>query len=427
MNIRSFTSSGIFIIAAAALFFLGGMYSWFIPNSTSNAILQDSDFLTVRVKPVTVKNGYTTSFLYTGTIEASRESGLGFELGGKVVDVWFDEGDTVTAGDVLARLDTALLESRKSELAALETEVKARLDELDAGPRLESISEANSQVEHWQAQLEIADLSYQRFESLLQQESVTKQKRDEALYAKESAEAQLESAKQRLLLLQNGTRTEQVDAQMAVLNRVQAQIQTLETEISKATLTAPYDGVITKRFTDEGTVLQAGTPVLHLIERGVMKARIGIPQNQVETIKEDRTYSILVNGQAFNATIDSILPVRDETTRTVTVLFSFKHGEHAVRVGDLAKIRLETFESRKGFWLPVHALTESVRGLWSCYVVEQSDGVFIISRREVDVLHTEISTVYVQGSVQEGERVVVEGIHKIVPGQHVTVLESETR
>lgn len=419
-------TSAFFILFAILLFFLGGMYSWFLPRSISDTQLHKSDYVSVAVKRVQHQDQYTTSYPYTGMLVASRESNLGFERSGKVIHVEYDEGDRVQTGEILAQLDTDLLKVKQKELGAFQAEAQARLDELQTGPRLENISEAKSDVERWQAQLEIAELSYQRMETLVKQKSVSVQKRDEALYAKDSAKAQLDAAKQRLLLLQNGTRAEQLEAQTALLNRIQAQIETVETESKKSSLIAPYHGIVTQRYIDEGTVLPAGSPVLHLIESGTMTARIGIPYIHAGLLQTSASHSISIHEKPYQATLRSILPVRDPQIRTVTALFDVDTADDSVRVGDLVKIHIEQTVNKKGVWLPISSLTESVRGLWACYIVEpvsdaSANTVYQVTRREIDIQHTENGRVYVQGMIQDGELVITKGVHNVVPDQQVTV------
>ena len=63
-----------------------------------------------------------------------------------------------------------------------------------------------------------------------------------------------------------------------------------------------------------------------------------------------------------------------------------------------------------------------MRGLWAVYVADAADGeTAVLERRELEVLHQEADRVFVRGTLADGERVVVGGRHRLVPGQRVRV------
>jgi len=82
---------------------------------------------------------------------------------------------------------------------------------------------------------------------------------------------------------------------------------------------------------------------------------------------------------------------------------------------------------KNGFWLPLAALTEGSRGLWSVYVTRQlhwvsaggPEATHEVVRRTVDVIHQEVGRVYVIGTFATDDRVVASGLHRLVPGQWV--------
>lgn len=74
-----------------------------------------------------------------------------------------------------------------------------------------------------------------------------------------------------------------------------------------------------------------------------------------------------------------------------------------------------------GYWLPVAALVRGGRGLWSCFVLSEPDGsdTFQVLRRDVEILQTERDRVLVRGTLQSGDRAIINGTHRLVPGQRV--------
>jgi len=77
----------------------------------------------------------------------------------------------------------------------------------------------------------------------------------------------------------------------------------------------------------------------------------------------------------------------------------------------------------QGFWLPLSALARGERGLWSAYAVIKgtTDGEFVLEKRQIEVLHTEGDRVLVRGTLKTGDRIVVDGIHKLASNQRVVI------
>ena len=79
-----------------------------------------------------------------------------------------------------------------------------------------------------------------------------------------------------------------------------------------------------------------------------------------------------------------------------------------------------------GFWLPTSALVRSRRGLWAAYAIAPSEGPPTVERRELELLYTTGDFAFVRGLVQPGERLVRDGVQRLVDGQRVALGEVET-
>ena len=96
--------------------------------------------LPVKTTNIQLVKNYQTVQSYTGEVVAMRTSEIGFERGGKLVQVLVDEGSRVRKGTVLARLDTANLQAQRRSLVAQKAQAEARLVELKNGARSEQIA-----------------------------------------------------------------------------------------------------------------------------------------------------------------------------------------------------------------------------------------------------------------------------------------------
>lgn len=366
---------------------------------------------------------YSVERTYTGEVAARRSSDLGFEQAGTLIEILVDEGDTVAIGSALARLDTRSLQAQRQQLEAERRQAQARFQELQRGPRQEDIAAAAAAVQDLQAQLELARLQQQRREDLYIQGAISLEERDEAAFSADALESRLNQAQAQLDELKAGTRVEQVSAQDAQVDQIEARLRTLDVAIAKSVIYAPFAGRVSRRLVDEGVVVGPGQSVLRLVEGTVLEARVGVPSDMASRVVSGSVQTVEVNGQLFEGEVTALLPELDEASQTVTVVMGLPPGAGLV-MGAIARLKLQDRQQELGYWLPTSALVAGERGLWSAYVLGESEGdmaesLYEISRREVEVLYTESERAFVRGLLQSGEEVVTGGAHRLVPGQIV--------
>ncbi|MEL6111089.1 MAG: efflux RND transporter periplasmic adaptor subunit, partial [Planctomycetota bacterium] len=368
-------------------------------------------------------DGYRMTDEFVGKVEAHRESQLSLESGGLLLQVTVDEGDEVQAGEVLARLDTQLLESQRNSVAAqLEAETST-LDEMIAGPRSEIIEAARAEVEQWTIETRLAQITHKRHAKLIESNAASHQEFDDSLFKQESLASRLRAAKARLLELENGTRKERIQSQRAQVDRLRSDLRTIEIRLNKSVLRAPYSGTISNRFVDEGAVIEAGMPVLTLLETTRPEIRIGVTHDVLKQLAIGSEHTVKINGSSYLATVRSSRPDRDQTTRTISVLLDLGQAYDAVHVGDLALLQIERGTAQSGFWVPLASLTESYRGLWAAYaaVPNGTREGHLIETREIEVLHQTADRAFVKGTLQNGELIVTGGLQRLVPGQQISI------
>ncbi|MEM7024523.1 MAG: hypothetical protein AAF637_18385, partial [Pseudomonadota bacterium] len=141
-----------------------------------------------------------------------------------------------------------------------------------------------------------------------------------------------------------------------------------------------------------------------------------------DRLSGDEIYEIRIGGRSYQARLQSVIPSLNANTRSVPVIFRLENPAAQVRAGQLARLMVSYQVPMQGYWLPVTALIGGRRGLWNAYVLEPSDaddGLMQAGRRELQLLHSEVDRVYVRGTLQPAEQVIVSGLHRLVPGQLV--------
>lgn len=350
---------------------------------------EGANLLPVQAVTLQARDGFEVTENYAGRIVSRRASDISFEQTGLLVAVLVQDGDRVTAGQDLARIDTRQLEARRRELEAELKHQKALRDQT-------------------KARLDLARITEKRRSELLRQNNVSRQLYDQSLFEERALASEM-------------------NASMAAIEQAAAALDRVEVDLSKAVVKAPFDGVVVDRLVHEGTVVSPGTPVLRLIEAGIKEVRVGVPAHAADALRPGTTYQVEVNGRIVQATLQAVLPSLNAETRTVPLVLSLPDPDMAFQNGQLARLQLARTVTMNGFWVPATALIGGRRGLWNAYALEDlgSDGLKSISLREVQALHSEGDRLFVRGTLKDGDRLVATGLHRLVPGQIVHLVDGK--
>ena len=408
---------GVALVVLGCVAWAGGTLAQ-APQADAEAA---STALPVEVLAVATVDSYQVTRTYTGKLQARRSVELGFPRAGQLEAVQVREGQAVAEGATLARLDVRRLEADRARVGARLAQVRATLAEMRAGPRAQTIAASRARVAELEADLELGRLKLERRRRLLDQQVIAREEVDEARAMVDGQAARLERARSELEELEIGTRPEQIDAQVALEAQLEAELSALQIELDDSHLSAPFDAWIGPVRADRGAVLAAGTPVVRVVERGPLEAWVGVPPAVAAQVAAEAALTVRVGSRGYPACLCGRLPELDPATRTTTWVLELDATEEALAPEQVVRLELSERVDARGVWLPMGALAKGERDLWSCFVVGEGGRV---ERRQVDVLHTETSRVLVRGDLEQGERVVSSGVHRIVPGEQVRVVEA---
>ncbi len=312
----------------------------------------------------------------SGVISARQHAEIGFEQGGKIAVIHVDEGDLITRGELVAEMDTELLDIEATQLRAQLADIESRL--------------------------KLARSSLRRNLELKQQGFASEQRIDELEAEQASLAASIESIKAR-----------------QASNR---------SRIEKSVLKAPFDGIVSRRFVDQGAVVNAGTALVRLQEEGRMEAHVGIPIPLIpameKAISRGLPLTVMINSIATEANVLAVGADMNPVTRTVSARLSLPGLPNVIN-GDLMTLLLPETIDQAGFWVPISAITDGMRGLWTVYALmptgDQSEfgEIYRIESRDIHVEYTTGDQAYIQGSLESGEAIVHGGLNRFVPGQRV--------
>ena len=427
---RLWVGGAVILLSGLSISLLGNG-GFFSPQTKSLSSLEVSGGKIQPVEIVTLKpvDSYQVSRKYTGTIAANRSSELGFERNGKLLSMDVDEGQKVEKGKILATLERNSLEKQLQELLAERSQAQAQLREMQAGSRPETIAATRATVTELEQQLELARSKRDRRKGLHEQGAISREQYEEVATEVNAQQARLNQAQSQLDELLAGTRSEVIEAQQATIAQIDARIANRQIDLNQSTLKAPFTGIIAAVNLHEGTAVSASQTVLRLVENDDIEAQIGVPTSLVEQIQLGSTQSLKIGNKTYTAKVASILPEVDDSTRTRTLILKLAQEAAAkVSPGQTANLTLNQTIATSGYWLPNTALVSSVRGLWSCYVIGEpvaENNSYRVERKDLEVLYTEGERVLVRGTLQKGDRVIVNGTNRITSGQLVSLNQAK--
>jgi HlyD family secretion protein len=251
-----------------------------------------------------------------------RQVDLAFNDAGRIAEVLVEEGAAVKMGQVVARLDTSRIVPQVEQGEAQVAALAATLEKLRNGPRPEELAQAQAQLDAAKATAENARMTYERLTRLSVTSGsavVTQSQIDAAKAAADSAAAQQTVAQQALVLLQAGTRKEEIEQAEAQLRAAQAQVALLKQQQKDAELVAPLDGIVRSRLMEPGEMASAQRPVFSIAIVSPKWVRAYVSGPDLPRIRPDLGASVTVDGsnQRFNGHVGFISPVAEFTPRTI--------------------------------------------------------------------------------------------------------------
>lgn len=199
----------------------------------------------------------------SGRMEAT-ETDLAFKVSGKIAVIHFEEGQYVSAGEVVAELEAQDLRQEVAVAEGRLAAAKANVAKLQAGYRPQEVREAEAAVAQAKAELVDKERDYHRQENLYRRGVVAAQVRDKAEAAYLIAKEAWQRAQEKYSLVREGFRREDIAAALAEAQQAEAALKLAQTRLGYATLVAPVTGVVLKRPAEPGEVVAVGATVLTL-------------------------------------------------------------------------------------------------------------------------------------------------------------------
>jgi len=312
-------------------------------------------------------------------IVTARNGAVASRVAGSIDTINVLSGSTVEAGDVLVELNRDLLSIRVRQSAA-------------------QIIEAEASVTTGEVRLSSAQTTFDRIDALRSSTSFSQGRFDDVTADLQVARAQLAEAQARL------------ESSRALLAEA-------EYQLARSVIRAPFSGVVLEVLTIPGAYIQAGTPVVSLLDTDAFEVEASIPARFVADLQPgQKVLGRLETGEIVELDLRAILPVENPSTRTRAVRFSAP-GLADLRnlaVGQSLTVDIPVGEAREVLSVPKDALVQA-RGGWTVFVAAEGKA----QPRQVQIGVPAGDRYEVISGLAPGDQVVVRGNERLRPGQDI--------
>ncbi len=206
---------------------------------------------------------------------------------------------------------------------------------------------------------------------------------------------------------------QELDKAISDLTIAKSEYEFYEVKLEQTSLISPYDGVIQDRFLDSGTVINQGIPILEIIDSNYVEAHISMPVQYLNDMKIGNEYDFEIDGKDLKAQLSRLAPMSPGGSDSRLAIFKFNNF---INPGSIAKLSLKINKISRGTWVPLRSLSQSDQGLWALYTIDENN---IVVRDLVEIVYFEDQYAFVNGTINDGDLIVLGGAAKIIPGKRI--------
>lgn len=301
---------------------------------------------------------------FIATVYYREVSAVAAEVSGKVETVAFEEGQRVKAGRILVNLGSELLEK--------------------------TLQATRASYEQILSDLKKAEKELRRSEELYKENLLSEESYDDKKFNVKSLEKQSAA--------------------------LRANVERLETEMSKKSIRAPFDGIVIERHVDRGEWLDTGSTVATIADDAYIDIVAEVPASIVSHIKQDAEVKASAGGKILYGKVTALIPRGNVSTRTFPVKVRAEN-KFSLKEGMEARVTLPAGKKEKTLTVPRDAVI-TVFGNTVVYTVNDSQASMI----PVSVSGYKGMSAGVHGEgLKEGMKVVIKGNERLRPGQAVMI------
>lgn len=374
-------------------------------------------------------------FKATGTVTATELLPVTAQATGlQIQTILVDEGQSVRGGQVLARLNSSLLQAQLLQAQASVAQAEARVAELRSGSRLEELNRAQEGVRiatagvaQAQSDLELVQKRVLRNQTLEAEGAIARDRLDEILNQAriqeanlQQAQARLADAQSQLTQLRQGPRPEVITQAEAQLQQAQGQVQLITAQLQQTQVVAPVSGTIATRNARIGAISNASEPLFTIIQGGQLELELLIPETQLPAVQPGQVVQITAENNpdlTLNGQVRTINPVVNDQSRQATVNVMLP-ANTMLKPGMFLQGEIIT-RNTQGITIPTAALLPETGQQAAVFVLEGDSRV----RRQAVTVGELLGgdRVEIVEGLNPGDRIVLEGAPYLKDGANVSI------
>jgi HlyD family secretion protein len=334
-----------------------------------------------------------------GQIAPLQESTLSTPQSGNVVNVYVNEGQHVSRGQLLAKLDDSTLRAQLAQQQAIVQQTTAQLSSSNLQAPVtaanasntvvtaqQQLASARNNVLTTQEAYHSAEATYNADKQLIKQGYVAQTAYDQARANYVQAQQQLASARevqrQAEVALRaarsQGANAMPIQGQVIAANRgqlaaAQAQVKLLQTQIGQTNIIAPFDGVVTQRLLDPGAFSSPNQPVVRVSQIDVVYVNVNVPDSDLAYVQRGTSVSFTtssLNGRSFNANVMDVNATPTQGTLSYRARLRVPNPGDTLRGGMLVSVNVRKDFHRNAIVVPRTAVFQTENGANVFTVVE---------------------------------------------------------
>lgn len=384
-----------FLMVAAMVFGAAGCLS--CAKASSQVVTDAAEITTTVPVAIAARHDIGTDLSITAEFEPYQEIDVMAKVSGYVRQVNVDVGDRVREGQILATMDIPEMQDELAKAAALVQQADAEL------------AAATSESTRAESAHELTHLSYDRIKKVADAEPglIPRQDLDDVRVRDQVAEAQMSSAR---------SAREATDQKTRASRAEEARLRTMD---RYATITAPFDGVVTRRYANVGTMIQPGSAqaaaVIRLAEQKRLRLILPVPEVAVPslTLKDPVTVRVPALDRAFPGTVARFTDRIQQNTRTMDTQVDVDNHDFVLVPGMYAEVSVTTAHRAGAITIPLDAI-ERTETAAQVYLLTPTNAVHVAA---VTLGIETANEAEVRSGVAAGDRVIV--------GRHTDLREGE--
>ena len=350
-----------------------------------------------------IRQDLTRTLVLTGELTPFQEVEVMSKVAGYVQRIHVDVGDAVRQGQVIAELEVPEMKDDLTRAAASIQRYRADL------------ARTHDELRRAETAHQMAHLTHTRLANVEKTRPglVAQQEIDDALSKDQMAESQVAVAKSQLAAAQE---------QIKVVEAEQNKFLTMS---QYTRVVAPFDGVVTKRYADTGSMIQAGVasqtqamPVIRLSQHNRLRLVLPVPESAAGSIRTGSSVEVRIPSleRTLTGRVARTSEQVETATRTMRAEVDVPNPNRTLIPGMYAEITLTVAQSRGAISIPLTAITRNEQHSSAWIVTDKGE----LEKREIQTGIVSPTTVEVKSGVAEGEMVVLGARGTLRPGMRVT-------